>query len=204
MFLQHRRQVLTETRLRELGVFAQPGFFDRAICASVRAAMDRGPAEAAEIYGSGYVVDERVRRTFDVAVDPRTVRAVERAFADVRPDVSRFFGEMLSAAEGPGFLRYPTGGFYRAHRDYLDEPGQEFSRRVSLVLFLTDADRGVGDGRCEGGSLRLYGVVDPAHETVTLDISPAAGTLVAFRSGVLHEVLSVTDGVRDAIVDWFY
>lgn len=199
-----RRKALTEARLGELGIFVRPGFFDKAGCASVRAAMDRGRVEAAEIYAGGYVVDEGVRRTSDVAVDPRTVRTVERAFADVRPDVSRFFGHTLSAAEGPGFLRYPTGGFYRAHRDHFDEPGQEFSRCVSLVLFLTDADRGAGDGRCEGGSLRLYGVVDPAQETVPLDISPAAGTLVAFRSRVLHEVLSVTDGVRDAIVDWFY
>ena len=195
---------MTEVRLRELGIFVRPGFFDEAACASVRAAMDRGPAEAAEIYVGGYVLDEGVRRTFDVVVDPGTVRTVERAFADVRPDVSRFFGETLSAAEGPGFLRYPTGGFYRAHRDHVDEPGQEFSRCVSLVLFLTDADRGVGDGRCEGGSLRLYGVLDPAQETVPLDVSPVAGTLIAFRSHVLHEVLPVTGGVRDAIVDWFY
>jgi predicted 2-oxoglutarate/Fe(II)-dependent dioxygenase YbiX len=196
--------VLTEATLQELGVFVKPTFFDKARCATVRAAMDRGRAEAAEIYVSGYVVDERVRRTSDVEVDPRTVRLVEDAFADVRAEVSAFFRVTLSAAEGPGFLRYLPGGFYRQHRDRLDEPAQEFSRCVSLVLFLTDADRGAGDGRCEGGSLRLYGVVDPAQETVPLDISPAAGTLVAFRSHLLHEVLPVTDGVRDAIVDWFY
>jgi predicted 2-oxoglutarate/Fe(II)-dependent dioxygenase YbiX len=195
---------LIEARLRDLGVFARPGFFDKAACAIVREAMDRGPAEPAEIYVNGYAVDEGVRRTFDVAVDPKTLRIVERALADVRPQVSRFFGETLRAAEGPGFLRYPPGGFYRAHRDRLDEPGQQFSRRVSVVLFLTDSDCGAGDGRCEGGSLRLYGVVDPRQETVPLDIAPAAGTLVAFRSHVLHEVLPVTDGVRDAIVDWFY
>ena len=196
--------MLTEARLRKMCVFAKPGFFDEAACASVRAAMDRGRAEAAEIYVSGYVVDERVRRTSDVEVDFRTVRFVEDAFANIRAEVSCFFGETLSAAEGSGFLRYLPGGFYRSHRDRLDEPGHEFSRRVSLVMFLTDAGRGVGDGRCEGGSLRLYGIVDPAQETVPLDISPAAGTLVAFRSHLLHEVLPVTDGVRDAIVDWFY
>ncbi len=198
------REALTEATLQDLGVFVKPAFFDKARCATVRAAMDRGRAEAAEIYVSGFVVNERVRRTSDVEVDPRTVRLVEDAFADVRAEVSAFFGVTLSAAEGPGFLRYLPGGFYRPHRDRFDEPAQEFSRHVSLVLFLTDADRGVGDGRCEGGSLRLYCVVDPAQETVPLDISPAAGTLVAFRSHLLHEVLPVTDGVRDAIVDWFY
>lgn len=196
--------MLTEARLRKMGVFVKPGFFDDTACARVRAAMDNGQIDLAEIYVSGYVVDENVRRTLDVAVDSRTVGLIERAFADVRAEVSCFFGETLSAAEGPGFLRYPAGGFYRAHRDHFDEPGRECSRRISLVLFLTDADLGAGDGRCEGGSLRLYGVVDPAQETVPFDIPPAAGTLVAFRSGVLHEVLPVTDGVRDAIVDWFY
>jgi len=195
---------LDAKRLLRIGIFVRPGFFDKVECATVRAAMDRGRAEAAEVYVNGYVVDERVRRTSDVAVDSRIGRLVEDAFAGVRTEVSSFFGEALSAAEGPGFLRYLPGGFYRSHRDRFDEPGHEFSRRISLVLFLTDAGCGVGDGRCEGGSLRLYGVVDPTQETVPLDISPAAGTLVAFRSHLLHEVLPVTDGVRDAIVDWFY
>ena len=196
-----RRQALTAARLRELGIFARPGFFDAPTCAGVRAAMDRGAVEAAEIYVNGYIVDEKVRRTFDVAVDSRTVGVVERAFADIRPEVSCFFDVTLTAAEGPGFLRYPPGGFYRAHRDRLDQPGQERSRRVSLVLFLTDADHGVGDGRCEGGSLRLYGVVDPAQETVPLDISPTTGTLVAFQSYVLHEVLPVTEAIGRIILE---
>jgi predicted 2-oxoglutarate/Fe(II)-dependent dioxygenase YbiX len=30
------------------------------------------------------------------------------------------------------------------------------------------------------------------------------GTLVAFASDVLHEVLPVTAGIRDVVVDWFY
>jgi len=199
-----RRSALRAARLRALGVFVRDAFWDDAACARVRGAMDRGRATPAEIYVDGYVVDERVRLTLDLDVDSAIVRDVERTFAGVRSEISKFFGDTLSRAEGPGFLRYPTGGFYRAHRDLLDEPGQEFSRRISLVLFLTDANRGAGEGRCEGGSLRLYGVVDPAREMVPLDISPSTGTLVAFRSHVLHEVLPVTDGVRDAIVDWFY
>jgi predicted 2-oxoglutarate/Fe(II)-dependent dioxygenase YbiX len=37
-----------------------------------------------------------------------------------------------------------------------------------------------------------------------VDVVPRAGTLVAFPSDTPHEVLPVTGGVRDAIVDWFY
>jgi predicted 2-oxoglutarate/Fe(II)-dependent dioxygenase YbiX len=192
-------------RLGEFGVFVVPACLDDATCARVRAAMDRGRATPAEIYVNGYVVDEGVRRTFDVEVDPAIVVEVERAIGGVRGDVSRFFGTELTAAEGPGFLRYRSGGFYLAHCDRLDDSAEEdHPRQISVVVFLTTATAGAGDGCCEGGALRLYGVADPSRETTPLDVPPAAGTLIAFRSGVLHEVLPVTGGVRDAIVDWFY
>jgi predicted 2-oxoglutarate/Fe(II)-dependent dioxygenase YbiX len=45
--------------------------------------------------------------------------------------------------------------------------------------------------------LRLY-------EPESRDIVPRAGTLVAFPSDVPHEVLHVTSGLRDAVVDWFF
>jgi predicted 2-oxoglutarate/Fe(II)-dependent dioxygenase YbiX len=192
-------------RLGELGVFVLPACLDDATCIRVRAAMDRGRATPAEICVKGYVVDESVRRTFDVEVDPGIVAEVERTIGGVRDDVSRFFGTELTAAEGSGFLRYRSGGFYLAHRDRLDDSSEEdHPRQISVVLFLTTATAGSGDGCCEGGSLRLYGTLDPSRETTPLDIPPAAGTLVAFPSTLLHEVLPVTAGVRDAIVDWFY
>jgi predicted 2-oxoglutarate/Fe(II)-dependent dioxygenase YbiX len=166
--------------------------------------MDRGRASSAEIYRDGFVVDDQVRKTFDVDVEPETIGEVERALAGARADVSRFFGASLTGTEGPGFLRYPAGGFYRAHRDRLENPGDPFPRRVSVVVFLSSATAGHGDGCCEGGALRLYGVADPDDDALPLDIAPVIGTLVAFPSDVLHEVLTVTTGVRDAIVDWFY
>ena len=186
------------------GVLVRAEFWSDAQCARVRSAIDRGRAVSAEIYDNGYVVDEQVRKTYDVEVEPAVVGEVERALEGVRAEVSRFFGTPLTAAEGPGFLRYPPGGFYRAHRDRLENPEDAFPRRISIVLFLSSEAPGPGDGRCEGGALRLYGVADPGDVEVPVDIAPAAGTLVAFPSEVLHEVLPVTAGVRDAIVDWFY
>jgi predicted 2-oxoglutarate/Fe(II)-dependent dioxygenase YbiX len=186
------------------GVLIRPQFLSAAQCARLRSAIDRGRAGSAEIYDNGYVVDEHVRKTYDVDVEPAIVGEVERALGGVRGEVSRFFGTTLTGTEGPGFLRYPPGGFYRAHRDRLENTGGEFSRRISVILFLSSAAAGPGDGRCEGGALRLYGVADPGDDAVPLDIAPAAGTLVAFPSEVLHEVLPVTAGVRDAVVDWFY
>ena len=167
------------------------GFLAAADCHRIRAAMDRGGASPAEIYADGFVVDEETRRAFEVDVAEDIIDEVERAIDAVRPQVAQFFGVALSHDEGPGFLRYPRGGFYRAHRDVV--PGSdELARRISIVVFLTSAGEG-----CEGGSLRLY-----SGEQV--DIPPRAGMLVAFPSDVPHEVLPVTAGTRDAVVDWFY
>ena len=166
--------------------------------------MDCGHAATAEIYRDGFVVDEQVRKTYDVEVAPAIVCEVERSLAAARPGIARFFGRALTGAEGPGFLRYPLGGLYRAHRDRLGDSGHGFPRLISVVLFLSTATAGTGDGCCGGGALRLYGAADPGNDAVPLDIAPVAGTLVAFPSDLLHEVLPVTAGVRDAIVDWFY
>ena len=154
--------------------------------------MDRGEPTPAEVHANGFVVDRRVRRTLEVEVDSTTVAEVERSIAGVCPRVARFFGIPLSGDEGPGFLRYPAGGFYRRHRDVLSGSGDDFPRRISVVMFLTSAGE-----RCEGGALRIYRP-DP------FDIAPRAGTLVAFPSEVPHEVLPVTSGVRDVVVDWFF
>lgn len=154
--------------------------------------MDRGESTPAEVRANGFVVDRQVRRTLDVEVDSTTVAEVEHSIASVCERVARFFGLSLSGDEGPGFLRYPAGGFYRRHRDVLSDSGEDFPRRISVVMFLTSAGE-----MCEGGALRIY-QPDP------FDIAPKAGTLVAFPSDVPHEVLPVTSGVRDVVVDWFF
>jgi len=173
-------------------MFVRPEFWDAAECQRIRAAMDRAPRSPAEIYADGFRVDEAARRAFDVDVGDALIEEVERAIDAARPQVAAFFNVTLSGAEGPGFLRYAPGGFYGAHRDVAPEWEEQFPRRISVVVFLTTAG-----GECEGGSLRLY-----CPDAV--DIAPRAGMLVAFPSDTPHEVLPVTAGVRDAIVDWFY
>lgn len=190
---------VTGTRLP----FVRAGFWDGDACARIRQAIDRGQLSPAEIYAGGYRVDEQARRTFEADVDPGVVREVEAALAGVRSTLSRFFGLPLVGSEGPGFLRYPPGGFYGAHRDCLPDAAEPFPRRISVVVFLTDAGAGSPHG-CEGGSLRLYGPACDDGAGPALEIAPVAGTLVAFPSTWLHEVLPVTAGIRDAIVDWFY
>jgi len=173
-------------------VFIAADFRDPQWCERIRAAMDRGEATPAEVHADGFVEDRQVRRTLEVEVDSTTVAEVERSIASVCSPVARFFGIPLSGEEGPGFLRYLAGGFYRRHRDVIVDAGEDFPRRISVVMFLTTAGE-----RCEGGALRIY-QPDP------FDIAPRAGTLVAFPSDVPHEVLPVTSGVRDVVVDWLF
>ena len=177
-------------------VYLRRGAVDRATCERIRGAMDAGSAEPAEVYADGYVADEAVRRTMDVSVAHDVVRDVERLLEAIRPDVSTFFDVTLRASEGPGFLRYDSGGFYHVHHDVA--PGTEFPRRISVVLFLTSAE---GEA---GGELRLYDVGGAGPEDEPFDIAPEMGTLVAFPSDILHEVLPVRAGSRDVVVDWFY
>lgn len=154
--------------------------------------MERGEVTPAEVHANGFVVDREVRRTLEVDIDATTAEEVERSITSVCQRVARFFGIPLSRDEGPGFLRYHAGGFYRRHCDVLSDSDEEFPRRISVVMFLTSAGE-----QCEGGALRIY-------QPEAFDITPKAGTLVAFPSDVPHEVLPVTTGVRDVVVDWFF
>jgi len=175
----------------ESGIFIVADFRERQWCDRVRAAMERGEATPAEIHANGFVVDRQVRQTLEVDVDLAIAEEVECAIASVCPQVAQFFDICLSSAEGPGFLRYLAGGFYRRHCDVLSESDEEFPRRISVVMFLTSAGE-----QCEGGALRIY-------QPNMVDIPPTAGTHVAFPADTPHEVLPVTAGVRDVVVDWF-
>jgi predicted 2-oxoglutarate/Fe(II)-dependent dioxygenase YbiX len=179
--------------------FVIPEFWDADMCARVRTAMDRGRASCAEIYSDGYCVDEDARRAFEIDVEGEAVDEVQRAIEATTTQVAQFFRMPLSGEEGPGFLRYACGGFYRVHRDVAPGWDDGFPRRISVVVFLTTAGAG-----CEGGALRLYTGSRGAAASAALDIPPRAGMLVAFPSHLLHEVLPVTAGIRDAVVDWFY
>jgi predicted 2-oxoglutarate/Fe(II)-dependent dioxygenase YbiX len=172
--------------------FIGRGFRDRQWCDRIRAAMDQGDMSPAEICAEGFRIDEEARRAFDVEIALDHLDEVRRSINEIRPKVAQFFGVALSGDEGPGFLRYAVGGFYRRHRDVGPGWAEELPRRISVVVFLSSAGE-----ECEGGLLRLY------HPR-PVDIAPYAGTLVAFPSDMLHEVLPVTSGVRDAVVDWFF
>ena len=177
------------------------GFLSIEACAAIRAAMDRGASDPAEILEDAIEHQDHVRRTLSIEVDDPTLGQVERRFEDARDRLAALSGMPLGVREGAGFLRYLPGGFYRPHRDKGDLPSWQGAarRQLAVVVFLNTA-RAAGDPEgFTGGVLRLY-----PGDREPIDIVPAEGLLVAFPATLLHEVTRVGDAVRDAVVDWFY
>lgn len=165
--------------------------------------MDRGAADPAEILEDGIEHHDHVRRTLSLDVPADTVRAVEDALESFRDRLAARFAMTLGPREGPGFLRYLPGGFYRPHRDRGDLPSWPGAarRQLALVLFLNSARDGGDPEGFDGGILRLY----PDDSMVApLEVVPREGMLAAFPATVLHEVTRVDGAVRDAVIDWFY
>jgi len=159
--------------------------------------MDRGTREPAEILAAGApsaraaLRDRQARHAISIDVDAGTLDRTERHLDACREAIGVFFALKLTRREGAGFLRYEPGGFYRPHRDRADVaswPGAA-QRRIAIVAFLND--------EFSGGTLRLL-------EEEPSDLVPRTGSLVAFPATALHEVIPVSAGTRDVIVDWFY
>lgn len=177
-----------------LALYTDPAFLDPDTCRRVRAAMDAGAADDAEVLDAGIERRTDVRRAATIEIDPALLAAVEARFEATRETLEAFFGVPLAAREGAGFLRYPDGGFYQPHRDRATVPSWPAAarRRIALVLFLNGAED------FDGGLLR----VDCGGRTI--DVQPAPGLLAAFPADLVHEVTVVRGGPRDAVVDWFY
>lgn len=172
-------------------VYTDSAFFDAAACLRIRRVMDAGRIEPADILYEEIATRDDVRRAYYVDVDPGVLADVEARLDARRDAIAAHFGVPLVGREGAGFVRYPEGGFYKAHRDCADVPSwpNAAQRRVATVVFLNDD--------FTGGVLRLI-------EGDAVDLQPRAGTMVAFSADLLHEVTVVRAGIRDAIVDWFY
>ena len=163
--------------------------------------MDAGDSGPAEIVDGAITVDDQVRRAFDVTIAPPALTRVEDALARLRAHVADFFRVSVTGSVGVTCLRYVEGGHYLRHRDRDPQPGSGTEhRRISVIVWLNSGASAHGTGEFAGGTLRLF---EPGRRDVH-QIIPEAGTLVAFPSEWPHEVLPVTRGTRDAVVDWLY
>jgi len=181
-------------------LFRQPAFLRPEECLAARRGMDQGNIEQAEILRQGIHLETSVRVATLVEPEFALIRAVEAKLDACRAHVQGALGLVLGDREGAGFIRYPSGGFYRPHRDRDDDAGWDGATRraVALVLFLNSSKAAAPTGEFDGGLLRLF------FEGHDIDVAPQAGLFVAFPATVLHEVTEVRDGTRDTVVDWFY
>ena len=181
-------------------LFRQPGFLGLDECLQVREAMNVGAPEEAEILADGIQRQRQVRRAVIIEPVSAVVDAIESRLESCRDRVAGALGANLGGREGPGFIRYPAGGFYKPHRDRGEDLqwAPAARRVVALVLFLNTSRHSGRDGDFDGGVLQLLTDGSPVM------IAPEAGLLVAFAADVLHEVTPVRGGSRDTIVDWFY
>jgi len=188
---------------RGFGVFVEPGFLTDPDLSRVRAAVLGAPGTRGEISKStGTIVDTTIRDVTDVEVPREIASLVEARVRALRQRLEAYIGSRVVPDLSVSFLRYGPTGHYRAHRDRADNKQTEEARRLlSVVLFLNDARSEVG---FRGGQLRLYGLMGTgSHEQIGFDMDPEAGTLIAFDSTLMHEVVEISHGVRCAAVCWF-
>jgi predicted 2-oxoglutarate/Fe(II)-dependent dioxygenase YbiX len=185
-------------------VYLAADFLDPATCRRVRAAMDRGTAEAAEVLRDGAAIDIQARRAAIIEIDPAALAVVEKRLDAASQAIADYFEISLETREGPGFLRYEPGGFYRRHRDVgVDADWRGAAHRlISLILFLNSSSEIPGREDFSGGELLIFpqAVRRPARD---IRIVPRQGWLVAFHAAMLHEVQPVHAGTRDVVVDWY-
>jgi predicted 2-oxoglutarate/Fe(II)-dependent dioxygenase YbiX len=197
--------------LRALGLYLHEGFLSPIACCQLRRDVQAGAAEAATIIGDGgdVIIDQTVRRaeSFDIT-DAGLRTDVSRQFDTLLPGLAAHYGVALSGYEAPYVVRYPTGGFYRPHTDN-DEGGhgspETSHRKVSCVVFLNGTGPAAQEDSFAGGALAFFRLANrPNSETCKTFLYPEPNLLVAFRSGVCHEVLPVMAGCRWTLVTWFH
>ncbi len=179
-----------------LGLFVRRGFLDRSVCEALSAAMAVRPSIKGTVAREHdeCALDESVRRVRCVDIGVDAWRGVRERLAALQRDVAVFFGRALDGCHGPDFLAYDVGGVYTPH---VDNGAVYRTRLVSVVLFLNC-------GAYTGGELTFHGLIDEdpwRHCPLPLEAEP--GLLVAFPSGMRHEVRPVRSGSRYTVAAWF-
>ncbi|MGA5552399.1 2OG-Fe(II) oxygenase [Streptomyces pseudogriseolus] len=110
------------------------------------------------------------------------------------------------ALDGPKLCSYSARDFFRAHRDRSEDPldpAAVRNRRLSIVCLLNDVTLREGLPSFDGGALVLH-LPRPDGSVSPQNVRLEAGSIVTFRSELLHEVRPVRAGVRYCAVGWLY
>jgi SM-20-related protein len=179
------------------GIAVVDGFLGEAATAALHGELSgmhsRGELRRAGVgRGGGWRLDDEVRRDEISWLAPGpgdspARRELWEKLDTMRATLNRELFLGLRSFEGH-FAVYPPGAFYTAHRDRFEGTS---ARILSSVLYLDPAW-----DREDGGQLRL-------HTGTPVDVFPAPGRLVLFRSEeLLHEVMP-TRRERCSFTGWF-
>jgi SM-20-related protein len=194
---------------RALGLFAVPDFLDSVSCARIAADVSLNASEPGRVglgsHGDEGRVDQTIRKVLGSTIPEPTRRSIEDHLTRVTPRLESHFQISLGACDGPHFLMYGPGAFYKPHHDVASTTESDAARRaVSVVLFLNDRADSPTLNCYGGGSLRFHGLLaDPPWNRCAFSLDASPGMIVAFRSNVVHEVEPVTFGARCTMVAWF-
>ena len=182
-----------------------PNFLDPALVAHLVADVHSlgarlTPAAASPAHGSvEWLMLSPDAPPQDDSDDADGVRAREALLTfvdDLQRHIESQTGVALDAHCELKYAHYPCGGRYQKHVDGVAWRSSTVAREYSFLLYLND-----GWLPRDGGHLRVFGIGgDGAH----VDIAPAAGTLVVFKSDVVPHEVRPTFSKRLAIVGWFH
>jgi len=180
-------------------------FLSPAECAGLREELRQAAGAQATVLSPepGGEVKPLVRRTTRMNVPAIIAAQITARLMAQKDALADRFGHALSACEPPQFLRYLPGDFFVAHQDGNTPLIHDHSRfrKISAVIFLSAFSEAPAPESYGGGALVLHGPCSGPELRVPL--TPAPGTLVAFRAETTHEVLPVTHGERLTIVSWY-
>ena len=190
------------------GLFEKKNFLNDELCKKIRLEMSSSTGSPARfVKKSECLLDENVRRTVEKEVSEDTRVLLSDKLSVIKGDLEAYFAITLSHPQDPKFLYYGEGDFFQRHIDKgknPQDPQITRDRKVSTVIFLNNETDAHGNDSYIGGSLIIYGILgDPRFESNGIKVPGTAGTLIAFRSELFHEVTPVTGGVRYTVVDWF-
>ncbi|MFD9498050.1 2OG-Fe(II) oxygenase [Streptomyces sp. NPDC060035] len=179
----------------------------RQDCRAAAEAMARSTTVAgAVLRRSSDMIDPSMRRCSEHQLAADQSMPVITAMRTVAGEAIEGAGWRGAALDGPKFCSYSERDFFRAHRDRSDDhldPAVVCSRRLSIVCLLNDATSHDGLPTFDGGALVIY-VPQPDGTVAPESIRLEAGSIVTFRSDLLHEVRPVRAGVRYSAVAWLH
>ena len=104
--------------------------------------------------------------------------------------------------EASQFTIYNKDDYYKWHTDsdkVLKHKNKNINgktRKLSLTLQLTDKIE------YEGGDFQFKWLLEDEIETITVDDAKDIGTIIIFPSFIHHQVMPITKGKRESLVNW--